>query len=156
MPVLAIGAAEGLGEGVVNTMKLVADDLQSMIIPGSGHWVAEQGPEHLLAALTAFLAPYREAAAANVARRAVITPNTGPAGMTFEVAARGFQANEQVVTWLNTPTNVQGLRLSGAASATGNIQLQFDSTGLAPGYYGLVLHGRGSGREYLLPFGLTG
>ena len=156
LPVLAIGAAEGLGEGVVNTMKLVADDLQSMIIPGSGHWVAEQGPEQLLAALTTFLAPYRDAAAANATRPAVITPNTGPAGMTFAVAASGFQANEQVVTWLNTPTSVQGLRLSGTASATGTIQLQFDSTGLAPGYYGLVVHGLDSRREYLLPFGLTG
>jgi pimeloyl-ACP methyl ester carboxylesterase len=28
--------------------------------PGSGHWVAEQAPEEMLAALTAFLAPYRE------------------------------------------------------------------------------------------------
>ena len=26
--------------------------------PGSGHWVAEEAPEKLLAALTAFLAPY--------------------------------------------------------------------------------------------------
>jgi len=28
--------------------------------PGCGHWVAEQAPEELLAALGAFLAPYRE------------------------------------------------------------------------------------------------
>jgi hypothetical protein len=28
--------------------------------PGSGHWVAEQTPEEMLAALTEFLAPYRE------------------------------------------------------------------------------------------------
>jgi hypothetical protein len=28
--------------------------------PGIGHWVAEQAPEELLAALTEFLAPYRE------------------------------------------------------------------------------------------------
>jgi hypothetical protein len=76
--------------------------------------------------------------------------------MTFAVAATGFQANEQVVTWLNTPTSVQGLRLSGTASAAGDIQLEFGSAGLAPGYYGLVLHGRDSRREYLLPFSLTG
>jgi pimeloyl-ACP methyl ester carboxylesterase len=59
LPVLAIGGAKGLGEGVINTVKLVADDLQSLIIPGSGHWVAEQAPEELLAALTSFLAPYK-------------------------------------------------------------------------------------------------
>ena len=29
-------------------------------VPGTGHWVAEQAPEETLAALTEFLAPYRE------------------------------------------------------------------------------------------------
>jgi pimeloyl-ACP methyl ester carboxylesterase len=37
-------------------MKLAADDVQSVVIPGSGHWVAEEAPEETLAALTAFLA----------------------------------------------------------------------------------------------------
>jgi pimeloyl-ACP methyl ester carboxylesterase len=49
-------------------MKLAADDVQTLGIPGSGHWVAEQAPEQfpeqLLAALTAFLAPCRDGAAA--------------------------------------------------------------------------------------------
>ena len=62
MPVLAIGGAEGSGEGAANTMKLVADDVQTVVLAGSGHWVAEQAPEELLAALTAFLAPHRESA----------------------------------------------------------------------------------------------
>ncbi len=44
-------------------MKLAADDVQTMVLAGSGHWVAEQAPEQLLAALTAFLAPYRDGAA---------------------------------------------------------------------------------------------
>jgi hypothetical protein len=56
LPVLAIGGAEGGGEGPGNTMRLVADDVQGMVLPGAGHWVAEQAPEELLAALTAFLA----------------------------------------------------------------------------------------------------
>jgi len=60
LPVLAIGGAESSGEGVGNTMKLAADDVQTLVIPGCGHWVAEQAPEELLAVLTAFLAPYRE------------------------------------------------------------------------------------------------
>jgi pimeloyl-ACP methyl ester carboxylesterase len=29
-------------------------------MPGAGHWVAEEAPEQLLAALTTFLAPYRD------------------------------------------------------------------------------------------------
>jgi hypothetical protein len=95
------------------------------------------------------------AASANVATPAVIAPNAGPTGTTFEIVAAGLQANEQVVTWLNTPGSVQGLRLSGTTDGAGNIQLQFDSAGLAPGYYGLVLHGLDSGREYLLPFSVS-
>ena len=59
LPVLAIGGEKGIGEGVGSTMKLVADDVQTVVIPGAGHWVAEQAPEQELAALTAFLAPYR-------------------------------------------------------------------------------------------------
>jgi pimeloyl-ACP methyl ester carboxylesterase len=69
LPVLAIGGGESAGEGVGNAMKLAADDVQIMVIPGCGHWVAEQAPEELLAALTAFLAPYRDAAAAAHAPR---------------------------------------------------------------------------------------
>ena len=64
LPVLAIGGAESSGEGVGNTMKLAAADVQTMVLTGSGHWVAEQAPEQLLTALTAFLAPYRNGAAA--------------------------------------------------------------------------------------------
>jgi hypothetical protein len=47
------------------------------VIPGAGHWVAEQAPEALLAALTTFLAPYRdkEGAAGN-ARRASSPPSS--------------------------------------------------------------------------------
>jgi pimeloyl-ACP methyl ester carboxylesterase len=47
MPVLAIGGAESAGEGIGNTMKLVADDVQTMVLPGAGHWIAEQAPPRL-------------------------------------------------------------------------------------------------------------
>ncbi|GHO42247.1 alpha/beta fold hydrolase [Ktedonospora formicarum] len=56
LPVLAIGGAESGGEGVGNTMKLAADNVQTLVIPDCGHW---QAPKELLAALAAFLAPYR-------------------------------------------------------------------------------------------------
>ena len=59
MPVLAIGGAASWGEAVGNAMKLAADDVQSVVIPGTGHWVAEEAPGEMLAALNAFLAPYR-------------------------------------------------------------------------------------------------
>jgi hypothetical protein len=41
-------------------------DVQALVIPGVGHWVAEEAPEELLAAVTAFLAPYRGAGATAV------------------------------------------------------------------------------------------
>ena len=56
---LAIGGEESGGEGVAATMKLIADDVQTVVLAGSGHWVTEQAPEEMLAALTPFLAPYR-------------------------------------------------------------------------------------------------
>ena len=69
MPVLTIGGSESIGEDAANTMKLIADDVQSVVIPGSGHWVAEEAPEEFLSALTAFLAPYRDGSAAAFAPR---------------------------------------------------------------------------------------
>ena len=42
-------------------MKGVADDVRTVVLHGAAHWVAEQAPEEMLEALTAFLAPYRDA-----------------------------------------------------------------------------------------------
>ena len=67
MPVLAIGGAASFGDHVGEAMRPVADDVESVVIPGAGHFVAEEAPDELLAALTAFLAPYR-------ARQAVAAP----------------------------------------------------------------------------------
>ena len=39
-------------------MKLVAEDVQTLVISDCGNWLAEQAPEKLLAALTGFLSPY--------------------------------------------------------------------------------------------------
>jgi pimeloyl-ACP methyl ester carboxylesterase len=70
MPVLGIGGAMSLGEQVADTMKLAADDVQTLVIPGCGHHPPEEAPEETLAALTAFLASYRDEQAA--------THNPGP------------------------------------------------------------------------------
>jgi pimeloyl-ACP methyl ester carboxylesterase len=64
MPVLAMGGEESGGENAASAMKLVADDVQGVVLPAA-HWVAEQAPEELLAALTEFLAPYRAATIAS-------------------------------------------------------------------------------------------
>ena len=56
MPVLAIGGEKSFGDHVAEAVRLVADDVQSVVIPGTGHFVAEESPDELLAALTTFLA----------------------------------------------------------------------------------------------------
>ncbi|MEV0407529.1 alpha/beta hydrolase [Actinoallomurus sp. NPDC050550] len=66
LPVLTIAGAENSGELVGNTMKLAADDVESLIIPGCGHYPAEEAPEEMLAALTTFLAPETAVAARRV------------------------------------------------------------------------------------------
>ena len=68
LPVLAIGGGHSLGQQVADTMKLGAENVQSLVIPGSAHYPAEETPEDLLAALTEFLAPYRGAPATALAR----------------------------------------------------------------------------------------
>jgi pimeloyl-ACP methyl ester carboxylesterase len=80
MPVLAIGGAASWGTLVGNEMKLLATNVQSVVIPGTGHWVAEESPRKMLAALTPFLAPYRNgSAAAHTARprAAAASPSLG-------------------------------------------------------------------------------
>lgn len=62
MPVLAIGGAESVGQGVATTMRLAADNVETLVILGSGHWVAEEAPQEILTALITLLAPYRAAA----------------------------------------------------------------------------------------------
>jgi pimeloyl-ACP methyl ester carboxylesterase len=64
MPVLAIGGEASFGENVGTAVQAVADDVQSVVIPGTGHFLAEESPDELLAELTAFLAPYRDGPAA--------------------------------------------------------------------------------------------
>jgi pimeloyl-ACP methyl ester carboxylesterase len=60
MPVLVIGGTASVGDLSAEAMKLVADDVQSVVIPGAGHWLAEEAPDEFLAALRDFLAPYRD------------------------------------------------------------------------------------------------
>ena len=58
LPVLAI-AGQSLGTGPADAMINAAENVQGLVIPGCGHWVMEQAPDAMLAALTAFLAPCR-------------------------------------------------------------------------------------------------
>jgi pimeloyl-ACP methyl ester carboxylesterase len=60
MPVLAIGGEQSSGPRTAETMQLVADDVETLVIPAAGHWIAEQAPEALVTGLSGFLGPYRE------------------------------------------------------------------------------------------------
>jgi pimeloyl-ACP methyl ester carboxylesterase len=53
-----------LVHGWPETMQQFANDVQSVVISGAGHWVAEQAPEEMLAALNTFQAEYRDVAVA--------------------------------------------------------------------------------------------
>ncbi|MFE0509476.1 alpha/beta fold hydrolase [Streptomyces sp. NPDC058964] len=68
MPVLAIGGAESYGSDVGKAMANAASNVQSVVIPGAAHWVAEQAPQAMLSSLTKFLAPYRAGASSTSLR----------------------------------------------------------------------------------------
>jgi len=57
MPVLAIGGETSWGPAVGGAMGPLANDVQTVVIPGASHWVAEEAPEELLDVLATFLAP---------------------------------------------------------------------------------------------------
>jgi hypothetical protein len=47
-------------DGPELVMKAVANDVQGLQIAGAGHFVTEEAPKPTLAALSEFLAPYRD------------------------------------------------------------------------------------------------
>jgi pimeloyl-ACP methyl ester carboxylesterase len=57
MPVLAIGGAKSSGVAPELLMRIVASNVRGMVIPGAGHFVAEEAPRQMIAALTEFLTP---------------------------------------------------------------------------------------------------
>ena len=72
--------------------------MQSVVIPDTGHFVAEEAPDELLAALTPFLAPYRDGAGRAPRPRP-------PTSMTALAALDGAPV------WLNSePLTAAGLR----------------------------------------------
>ena len=62
IPVLGIGGENSWGPAPAEGMKAVAQNVQTAVIPSTGHWVAEQSPDAMLGALRPFLEPYRASA----------------------------------------------------------------------------------------------
>ena len=62
-PLLGIGGERSYGDHVGEALHAVAENVETVVITGAGHWVAEEAPDQVLAALTAFLAPIRDSRA---------------------------------------------------------------------------------------------
>jgi pimeloyl-ACP methyl ester carboxylesterase len=61
IPVVGIGGKNSWGALAGQGLKPAANDVQTVVIPGVGHWVAETAPKQMLKTLDSFLAPYRAA-----------------------------------------------------------------------------------------------
>jgi len=62
IPVIGIGGANSWGPYAAGGIAAAAPQVETAIIPGAGHWLAEQAPEKLVEVLRTFLAPYGNAA----------------------------------------------------------------------------------------------
>jgi len=55
MPVLSIGGEKSLGAVLGQQMKVVAQDVTVIVLPGTGHWLMEERPKETMDALRKFL-----------------------------------------------------------------------------------------------------
>ncbi|GAB4124530.1 MAG: hypothetical protein Fur005_41470 [Roseiflexaceae bacterium] len=82
----------------------------------------------------------------------VVEPAAGPVGTIFRFMVRNYFPEEQIFTWLNTPTGVAETRLNDRATEQGVATLDLESTKLAPGSYSLVVYGATSKITMVVPF----
>ncbi len=81
-----------------------------------------------------------------------VSPDRGPPGTAHVFQGSRFIPGEEYRTWLNTPTGVRPLTISGRADNGGNIRFTFGSGGLGAGFYSMVAHGTSSNVENVAPF----
>ena len=62
MPVLALAGDGGVGPLLADTVRLVASDIDSVVLPDCGHYLPEECPDQVAAALLAFFTGARRAA----------------------------------------------------------------------------------------------
>jgi hypothetical protein len=70
-----------------------------------------------------------------------VDPLGGWPGTTHHFYTDRYIPGEGIYTWLNTPDGVRALELRGIADSMGRVWLDFQSAGLRPGTYQLVLYG---------------
>ncbi|GII64271.1 hypothetical protein Skr01_43560 [Sphaerisporangium krabiense] len=56
-PVLALGGAASFGPGVADSFRLVADDVRPVVVPDSGHYIAEENSGYLTDCAELFFGP---------------------------------------------------------------------------------------------------
>lgn len=82
-----------------------------------------------------------------------VSPDRGPPGTAHTFAGSRFRPGETFVTWLNTPTGVLPLNVTGRADNSGNIRFVFGSGQLTQaGFYSMVAHGQQSNVQNVGPF----
>lgn len=55
MPMLVLAGEKASGTFLIEQARLVADDVEGVVVPGSGHWLMEEAPERVIPALVGFL-----------------------------------------------------------------------------------------------------
>jgi hypothetical protein len=84
-----------------------------------------------------------------------VGPVYGVAGTTYHFFTDRYIPGEGIYIWLNTPTGVEPLELRGQADLMGRVWLDFQSTGLKPGTYCMVLYGARSNLTAIANFSVT-
>ena len=54
MPVLALGAERGVGHGIVEAMRALANDVRGGVVADCGHYMPEERPDEISRALIGF------------------------------------------------------------------------------------------------------
>lgn len=82
-----------------------------------------------------------------------VSPDRGPPGTAHTFFGSRFRPGETFVTWLNTPSGVQPLSITGRADSAGRIQFTFGTGQITQaGFYSMVAHGQQSNVENVGPF----
>ncbi len=57
MPMLVLTGEKAGGEFLISQGKLVADNVEGVIVKGSGHWLMDEAPEQVIPKLVEFFKP---------------------------------------------------------------------------------------------------
>ena len=55
MPMLVLAGEKASGEFLITQGRLVADNVEGVVIKGSGHWLIDEAPQPTISALRSFL-----------------------------------------------------------------------------------------------------